>query len=137
MFCRNCGKEVGAQAVVCVACGAAPMTGKQFCQHCGNATDPAAIVCTKCGVALGASASGQAKSKMAAGLLGIFLGALGIHRFYLGYTVIGVCQLALNLCGFFTCGATSIAAWVWGLVEGIMILTGALNKDSEGRPLAQ
>jgi len=75
---------------------------------------------------------------MAAGLLGIFLGGLGIHRFYLGYTAIGVVQLLLCLLGFVTCGITSIAAWIWGLVEGIMILTGNyITKDAQGEPLRE
>lgn len=39
----------------------------------------------------------QGKSKVVCGLLGIFLGHLGIHRFYMGYTSIGFMQLALNL----------------------------------------
>ncbi|MBM3334468.1 TM2 domain-containing protein, partial [Candidatus Sumerlaeota bacterium] len=77
----------------------------------------------------------EAKSKMAAGLLGVFLGALGIHRFYLGYTAIGVAQLVLCLLGIVTCGITSAAAWIWGLVEGILILTGSINRDSKGQPL--
>jgi len=77
----------------------------------------------------------MAKSKMAAGLLGIFLGGLGIHRFYLGYTGIAVAQLVLGLSGIFTCGITSIASAIWGLVEGIMIMTGSINKDAQGQPL--
>ena len=55
----------------------------------------------------------MAKSKLAAGLLGIFLGALGIHRFYLGYNAIGVIQLILGLpLGFLTCGITTIVAQI-------------------------
>ena len=34
------------------------------------------------------------KSKLTAILLCFFLGSLGIHRFYLGYTIIGVIQPA-------------------------------------------
>ncbi len=67
------------------------------------------------------------RSKLAAGLLGIFLGGLGVHRFYLGYTAIGVVQLILTIC---TCGASS----VWGLIEGILCLTGHI-RDVDGRPL--
>lgn len=37
------------------------------------------------------------KSKMAAGLLGIFLGGLGVHNFYLGYTGKAVAQLLISL----------------------------------------
>lgn len=68
------------------------------------------------------------KSKMAAGLLGIFLGVWGVHNFYLGFTNRAVLQLIL---GFVTCGLSSI----WGLVEGIMILTGNINADANGVPL--
>lgn len=138
MYCRNCGKEVNEQAVMCLSCGVPPKAGKKFCQSCGAETNPAAEICTKCGVRLATAVSGEAlKSKMAAGLLGVFLGALGIHRFYLGYTAIGVAQLVLALLGVVTCGITTLAAWIWGLIEGILILTGTIDKDAQGRPLKE
>lgn len=68
------------------------------------------------------------KSKIAAGLLGIFLGGFGIHNFYLGYTGKAVAQIVVT---FLTCGLGSI----WGLVEGILILTGSINTDANGVPL--
>ena len=61
---------------------------------------PQAAVCLNCGGSLTgtAMAAGEnAKSKMAAGLLGIFLGGLGIHNFYLGYTKKAVAQLLICL----------------------------------------
>ena len=70
----------------------------------------------------------QQKSKMAAGLLGIFLGAWGVHNFYLGNTSRGIIQIVVTLV---TCGAGGI----WGLIEGIMILTGSINTDANGVPL--
>ena len=72
----------------------------------------------------------QAKSKVVAGLLGIFLGGFGVHRFYLGYTKIGVIQLIVTLV---TCGVGSL----WGFVEGILYLVGTngFTTDAEGRPL--
>ncbi len=76
----------------------------------------------------------QPKSKLAAGLLGIFLGGLGIHRFYLGHTTIGVIQLVLTvLLGIFTFGLVGL----WGFIEGIMILAGAsyFQRDAKGIPL--
>ena len=80
-----------------------------------------------------------AKSKLAAGLLGIFLGWLGIHRFYLGYTNIAIAQLAVGVIGLilspFTCGLLLLGASIWGLVDGIMILTGSIRTDGQGRPL--
>ncbi|SNS96101.1 TM2 domain-containing membrane protein YozV [Micrococcales bacterium KH10] len=74
----------------------------------------------------------EAKSRLAAGLLGILLGGLGIHRFYLGYTGIGILQIVVTLVTF---GAGAI----WGLVEGILYLTdktGNYSRDARGIPLA-
>src|SRR5271157_2513312 len=57
------------------------------------------------------------KSKIAAGLLGIFLGCLGIHRFYLGYTGIGLAQLLITVFGTFcTFGLGAIISGIWGLI---------------------
>ena len=70
-----------------------------------------------------------AKSRLTAGLLGIFLGGFGVHRFYLGYTTIGVLQILVTIA---TCGLGSI----WGLIEGILIISGStITTDAEGRPL--
>ena len=130
MFCRNCGKEVPVQAAYCMSCGCSPISGRMFCQNCGVATNPAAEVCIKCGVRLAAAVLAGAKSKLAAGLLGIFLGGFGIHRFYLGYVGIGIAQIAVTLV---TCGAGGI----WGFIEGILILTGSINTDAKGQPLKE
>jgi len=72
------------------------------------------------------------KSRLAAGLLGIFLGGFGVHRFYLGYTTIGVVQILVTV---FTWGIGA----VWGFVEGIMILAGAqtFRTDARGVPLRE
>ena len=64
------------------------------------------------------------KSKLTAILLCLFLGSLGNHRFYLGYTLIGVIQL-LTFGGIL----------IWAIVDFIRLITGSL-KDSEGNDLA-
>lgn len=77
----------------------------------------------------------QAKSRLAAGLLGILIGSLGIHRFYLGYTGIGLTMLLVSVLSF---GFAAPVIAIWGLVEGILYLTsktGYYAVDSTGRPL--
>ena len=70
------------------------------------------------------------KSKMVAGLLGIFLGGFGVHNFYLGNTNKGIIQIVVTLV---TCGIGAI----WGTIEGILILVGnqGFSTDAQGRPL--
>ncbi len=122
MFCRNCGKEVHPQAVACPGCGVPPLLEKKYCQNCGTAIQPNQAICTKCGVALAART--PTKSKVAAGLLGIFLGWLGIHKFYLGYSKEGVIVLLVSILGgVVTCGGAAGVMSVIGLVEGIIYLT--------------
>lgn len=60
------------------------------------------------------------KSKIAAGLLGILLGGLGIHKFYLGYTSTGLIMLLVTLLTF---GIGGVVMSIIGLVEGIIYLT--------------
>lgn len=140
MFCKNCGSEIDPNAAVCPNCGQATgigaNTGVKYCTHCGKELNPNAAFCTNCGCA---TPAGQAmknvngKSKLAAGLLGIFLGSIGVHNFYLGYTGKAVAQLLIAL---LTCGIGAAVTSIWGLIEGILILTGSINTDGEGNPLA-
>ena len=57
----------------------------------------------------------------------IFLGGLGIGRFYTGHIGIAVAQLVLSIV---TCG---IAGSIWGLIDGIVILTTKDFKDADGK----
>jgi len=59
----------------------------------------------------------QDNKKLAAGLLAILLGPLGIHKFLLGYTTEGIIWLVISLC---TCGTVT---GILGLIEGIIYLT--------------
>lgn len=130
MYCRNCGAEIDPNAAMCVKCGFAKGTGDKFCENCGKETAVGASVCTNCGFAINNKANidpATQKSKLTAGLLGIFLGGLGIHNFYLGFTGKAIAQIVLSMC--FGVGA------IWGLIEGIMILTGSIDKDANGIPL--
>ena len=55
-----------------------------------------------------------AEKRVVAGILGILLGGLGIHKFYLGYTKEGIIQILLS-CVF--------VGGIIGLIEGIIYLT--------------
>ena len=63
-----------------------------------------------------------------AGLLGIFVGAWGIHNFYLGKISLGVIQIVVTLV---TCGVGGL----WGFIEGILILCDRITVDGDGNPL--
>ncbi|PXF20313.1 MAG: hypothetical protein CXX75_00995, partial [Methanobacteriota archaeon] len=65
------------------------------------------------------------KDKLVAGILGIVIGGLGIHRFYLGYIGIGIAQIIVTL---ITLGVGAI----WGFIEGILILVQDDWTDAQG-----
>ncbi|MEG1141273.1 MAG: TM2 domain-containing protein [Clostridia bacterium] len=71
----------------------------------------------------------QKKSKLAAGLFGIFLGCLGAHNFYLGFTSKAVVQLLLTI---LSCGLLIPITGIWGLIEGVIIMTSVSPVDSNG-----
>ena len=112
----------------------------KYCKHCGAVIDSDCVICPKCGkqveqlgyasaqnVVINGAADpyywAPGKSKVAALLLAIFLGTLGIHRFYVGRIGTGIIWL-LTL-GIFGIG--------W-LVDIILIACGAF-RDKYSRPL--
>ncbi len=66
-----------------------------------------------------------ADKKIAAGILGILLGGLGIHKFVLGYTTAGVIMLLVSVLTF---GFGYFVMGIIGLIEGIIYLT---KSDSD------
>lgn len=152
MFCKNCGEQMNDNAQFCIKCGVAKGVGNQYCANCGKPVNPNQAVCLNCGCQLngpvkakgGNAANGgtDGKSKVTAGLLGIFLGCFGVHNFYLGYTkkaVIQVCvsgiAILLSCCTFGITLIATLGISIWGLVEGILILTGKIDTDGKGNPL--
>jgi predicted Zn finger-like uncharacterized protein len=65
-----------------------------------------------------------ASSKVAAGICGILLGALGVHKFIIGLTTPGIIMLLVSLLGgVVTCGVATLVMSIIGLIEGIIYLT--------------
>ncbi len=122
MFCKQCGKPID--------------DGQELCEDCKKSANANQGSAQTINVNVNSgntnNVNPQAKSKMAAGLLGIFLGAFGVHNFYLGYTGKAVAQLLITI---LSCGFLAFASSIWGLIEGILILTGSISVDGNGVPL--
>lgn len=58
--------------------------------------------------------------KLAAGICGILLGALGVHKFVLGYNTPGLIMLLISV---LSCGFLAVIPSIIGIVEGIIYLT--------------
>jgi hypothetical protein len=99
MYCPNCGKELSDQAAAC--------------PNCGHPIQQRA--------AAPAPAGASPKSRLAALLFCVFLGGIGVHRFYVGKVGTGVAMI-------FTLGGLGI----WVLIDIITIATGSF-KDIDGR----
>ena len=170
MYCRACGNEINENATICMKCGVPVGKGSEYCYNCGKQTNPYAVYCTECGVNLAPVAPEREpvgdKSALAAGLLGIFLGALGVHNFYLKFTKKAVLQLSLTVFFFLTYiffivgTVTGIAtlnpaliiitallfflgivcmcvSGIWSFVEGILLLCGNKKYDGKGNRIQE
>ena len=99
-----------------------------FCKQCGNDIPDAAAICVKCGVATDKTPvpGTSTKSRTTYVLLGIFLGGLGIHNFYAGYTGRAIAQLLISLLTWWLIFPL-IAVWIWVIVEVCMV-----TQDAQG-----
>ena len=109
--------------------GVPPKVGRSSGSIVGPKRNSAAEICVKCGVRLATAIPEDAKSKLVAALLGLFLGGVGVHRFY------------HRIHRHRDCADSRYADYIWrrgnpgGFIEGILILTGSMNKDAKGQPL--
>ena len=135
MFCKQCGKQIDDGQELCEDCknnaNVNSNANSNANANMNNGTNPTVNVNVNTGYN-NPNPNTQQKSKIAGGLLGIFLGGLGVHNFYLGYTGKAVAQLLISL---LSCGFLAWASAIWGLIEGILILTGSISVDGNGNPL--
>ena len=102
-FCFSCAAQIDSRAAVCPNCGSIqPGTQRDF----PVTEDP--------------DFRHAIENKTAAGLCGILLGGLGIHKFLLGFTTPGIIMLVVTT---LSCGFAAPVMWTIGLIEGIIYLT--------------
>jgi TM2 domain-containing membrane protein YozV/RNA polymerase subunit RPABC4/transcription elongation factor Spt4 len=146
VYCRSCGKELEGNPEICTYCGEKTLGGTAFCSHCGAPTTPLTGICPVCGVLVtrGAVVT-STKSRTVLLLLAIFLGTLGIHRFYYGKTGTAVVLLILGAVGWFMLGYPKfpgfgmyflIAVGIWLIYDIVQILRGKIT-DKEDRPITK
>jgi TM2 domain-containing membrane protein YozV len=103
--CVECGVTIRRRAVVCPSCGAPQMAGSAQ-------------------IAAALAQPGGGSMRVVSGLLGIFLGMFGIHKFVLGYPREGLMMAAIGVLGLpCTAGVATLAVWAVGAAEGILYLT--------------
>ncbi|SDP73142.1 TM2 domain-containing protein [Clostridium gasigenes] len=147
MYCRECGEQItNEKAVICIKCATNKGQGEKFCPDCGvEVKNKGAEVCLNCGIRLKGSmnnftnqiknatnnsSSTNNNNKIVAGLLSIFLGAMGIHRFYLGYKEIGFMQLGLFAIAMLFFEPVLLGCWIWAIIDAIQIFTGKLPNSN-------
>jgi TM2 domain-containing membrane protein YozV/DNA-directed RNA polymerase subunit RPC12/RpoP len=157
MYCRNCGKEfieLSGRPEICAHCGARALASTSFCLQCGSPTNANAVVCVRCGASLEPITSTaitdkvqdkpSRKSRLIVVLLSLFLGWLGIHRFYSGKIVTGIIMLLLTIVGGLTV-AIGIAeltliplgiVTIWNLNDLFKAVFGRL-KDGQGKRITR
>ena len=93
-----------------------PFAVEKFCFQCGEKIHGLAEICPKCGVRqpLAPGMVGHGPNRLAAALLALLLGGIGLHKFYLGRIGWGIVYLLFCW--------TFVPALV-GFIEGIVYLT--------------
>ncbi len=155
MYCRNCGKEfieLAGKPEICAHCGARALAATAFCLQCGSPTNANAVVCVRCGASLesigGAPSTDKVqdktsrKSRLILVLLSLFLGWLGVHRFYSGKIVTGIIMLVLAVIGGFTVAIAGLGliplgiVSIWNLNDLFKAVIGRL-KDRQGKRITR
>lgn len=132
MFCQNCGVSMDEGASVCEKCGVTPTQAIAPAQTPTVPPTPAPAAAAQPKPTDPKYQNISDKDWTTTLILSIFLGGLGVDRFYAGQMGMGVLKLVLPLTiTIVTCGVGSIA-YVWWLIDIILIVTDNF-KDGQGR----
>lgn len=115
----------GSSQKACPKCQTTAPIDARFCSRCGHAYSTVFDTAPQQTQAFYAPQPSNAfqeanGKKIAAGVCGIVIGCLGIHKFILGYSTAGIIMLVGSVV---TCGIAAPVFGIIGLVEGIMYLT--------------
>ncbi len=122
MICPYCKKEFF-RGSICPRCGG---TVRLFCPQCGRPAE--GNFCSHCGAEIPAAFQDSSdKNKWAAFFMCLFLGGLGIHRFYTGKIGTGILWLLLF--------ALSSKLWVIAVLVDLVFIVMGKFKDKHGRYL--
>ena len=139
MYCKHCGTELGEREKSCENCGYSRGYGSGYCPGCGRKIPFDAEECRFCGAEISNGQERPPRRRIVAGLMGILLGFLGIHNFYLGHFKKGLFKLILSLLimflGLFIFPGLFIflpLMLCWGVLEGTNILFGNVRVDAWG-----
>lgn len=91
-----------------------PGPDEQYCSSCGEIIKKEAEICPHCGVRQKPAVSNSSKDRTTAGILALLLGGLGVHKFYLGETGLGILYL---------CFSWTLIPAIVGFIEGLLYLT--------------
>jgi len=141
--CRSCGKILSGNKLFCTACGSRQNGGATVQQNSQQQParpinppyNPYAYTQNPYGSSVYTPGMPQryrpnpCKSRILAGLLGMFLGCIGVHNFYLGYTGRAIAQLLITVLSI---GILLPVSAAWGFIEGILILCNEQYTDASG-----
>jgi len=147
IFCNSCGAENAEEAVECETCGEAlkkpsaptsvgdqkvPMQGAPSYQaplsyNQQVQTRKEEEVMQKNEIPAGY----VQKSKLVAAVLSVLFGMIGLGRFYLGYTKIGILQIIASAC------TGGVGGSLWGILDAILIFVGKISVDGKGKSLKE
>jgi len=102
------------------------MKESKFCFNCGEEIAKNADTCIKCGAKQSLTSQGittSGRNKITAGILGLFLGGWGIHKFYLGENGAGILYIVISTIGLFCFFIPNIILGIIILIESIQYLT--------------
>ena len=132
-FCTNCGNKLNLNDTVCSNCGKSvkdrvvreEVKAEKVTEETKESTSNQNQTQNQ-------NYNPQAKNRVVAGLLAIFLGGFGVHNFYLGYNGRAIAQLLITV---LSCCTLSFVSALWGFIEGILILSGNIETDAAGNKL--